>query len=492
MQAEGGSMNKEINSASDSAKSPAADAITEHKDNTINLGLTPSARYEAICKGIENGSFTATEATEILKYFGYDTGVNLIPASSINPEPISWIWNGYLAAGKLHILAGVPGTGKTTIALDFAATISLGRAWPDGSSCIVGNILIWSGEDDPKDTLVPRLIAMGADRNNIHFVGEVKGQDTEPRPFNPATDVPDLLKKANEIGNIKLIIVDPIIHAVTGDSHKNGDVRNSLKPLVELATQLNAAILGITHFTKGTQGKEPLDRVTGSLAFGAVARIVLVTAKDATSSSESRSLLARAKSNIGLFGGGFYYRIVEANLPNFAGIITSKIVWLEEALGSAQELLCQPDDHLNELSTLQEAQEYLTSILTDGAMVAKDVYQTCNNAGFSKSTVNRAKKALGIKPYKVGFGKESVWMWSLLLKIVKETKGTQPETMSIFDKNEHLRTQLQIQHPPIIEGYALKAILDLADPQDYEDLQDIDVLRCFTQDMIRSGKLRNK
>jgi putative DNA primase/helicase len=93
-------------------------------------------------------------------------------ASEIAPEPVSWIWKYWLARGKLHIIGGVPETGKTTIALNFAAAVSSGGTWPDGSRADAGNVLIWTSEDDPADTLVPRLMRMGADLDRIHFIEE--------------------------------------------------------------------------------------------------------------------------------------------------------------------------------------------------------------------------------------------------------------------------------------------------------------------------------
>jgi putative DNA primase/helicase len=196
--------------------------------------------------------------------------VSLIRGDSITPEPVNWIWGGWLAAGKFHVLAGQPGAGKTTLALAFAATITSGGCWPDGSRAEAANVLIWSGEDDPGDTLVPRLRAMGANMSRVYFVGDVRdGVDVDARSFDPARDVLALVRKAETIGDIGLLIVDPVVSAVSGDSHKNAETRRSLQPLVDLATKLHCAVLGISHFTKGTSGREPIERVTGSLAFGA-------------------------------------------------------------------------------------------------------------------------------------------------------------------------------------------------------------------------------
>ena len=96
--------------------------------------------------------------------------VELVLAEAIEPTPIDWLWDGWLAKGKLQVLAGQPGTGKTTLAIALAAITSIGGVWPDGSQATAGNVVIWSGEDDPADTLVPRLIAAGADRSRIYFV----------------------------------------------------------------------------------------------------------------------------------------------------------------------------------------------------------------------------------------------------------------------------------------------------------------------------------
>ena len=228
--------------------------------------------------------------------------VALIRGDTIRPEPITWLWPGYLAAGKVHIVAGAPGTGKTTLALDFAAAVTTGGRWPDGTRAPVGDVLIWSGEDAPTDTLAPRLLAAGADMSRVHFVGDVK-QGGEPIPFDPAAHFPALALAASRLPELRLMIVDPIVSSVLGDSHKNAEVRRGLQPLVTFAERQGCALIGITHYTKGTQGREPLERVTGSLAFGAVARIVLGTAKVREEDGGGR-VLVRVKSNNGPDGGG--------------------------------------------------------------------------------------------------------------------------------------------------------------------------------------------
>jgi RecA-family ATPase len=213
----------------------------------------------AILKSIEAAEPTRDNAPRI----------ELRCGSDIRSVPIRLLWPGWLARGKLHILAGAPGTGKTTVALALAAAVTRGGSWPSGTSAPVGNVLIWSAEDDAADTMMPRLRAAGADASRIFIVGDYS-DGMDKRAFDPAADIDLLEQEAERIGNVVLLIADPVVSAVTGDSHKNTEVRRALQPIVDLASRLDAAVLGITHFSKGGAGKDPAERVTGSIAFGAL------------------------------------------------------------------------------------------------------------------------------------------------------------------------------------------------------------------------------
>lgn len=335
-------------------------------------------------------------------------GVILVNGDDLKPEPISWLWPDWLALGKLHVLAGAPGQGKTTIALSFAATVTTGTTWPDGTRChLAGNILIWSGEDDPADTLLPRLIAAGADRSRIYFVSGTRIEG-EVCPFDPARDMTNLKAAAERIGNIRMLLVDPIASAVVGDSHKNTEVRRALQPLVDLAASMNAALVGITHFSKGGQGMDPAQRVIGSVAFTAVARVVLVAAKVLGDDGEDRRILARGKSNIGPDDGGLTYALeqVEA-LP---GIHASRIVWGVQVQGTARELLAEPSERETE-SPRAGATEFLRARLALGTCPAKTLQDEADDAGISWRTVRRAADKLGVIKRKGGM--DSGWYWSL-------------------------------------------------------------------------------
>lgn len=342
--------------------------------------------------------------------FVREPAVVLVRGSDLTPEPIEWLWPQWLALGKLHVLAGAPGQGKTTIALAFAAAITSGKQWPDGTNCSPGTVLIWSGEDDPADTLLPRLIAAGADRSRVYFVKGARVGD-EVLPFDPARDLVQLTAAAERIGNVRMLIVDPVVSAVAGDSNKSSDVRRALQPLVDLAANLRAAVLGISHFTKGSAGKDPTERVTGSVAFSAVARVVLVAARVKDDKGDDRRIFARSKSNIGPDDGGFEYSLTQVvALP---GIEASRVDWGSALPGTAQELLREAEADSGseeETSALDEACEFLASELRDGPQAAKYLLAEARHAGHAERTLKRAKARLGVESRK----EAGSWQWSAI------------------------------------------------------------------------------
>lgn len=341
--------------------------------------------------------------------------VQLMRASDVRPEQIKWLWPGYLAQGKMHVLAGAPGGGKTTIALRLAAIVSAGGSWPDGSYCNAGNVVIWSGEDDIKDTLVPRLIAAGADTNRIHFVVDVKDAGGV-RSFDPSKDMPALEAAIKRAGGASLMIVDPIVSAVAGDGHKSTDVRRGLQPLVDLAMSERCALFGITHFSKGTSGRDPLERVTGSIAFGALARVVFVAAKEqqgdeAETEAPPRRMFLRCKSNIGDDTGGFEYNLEQQALAGYEGMFASVATFGQAVEGDTRTILTEAETEPSDGDggALAEAKEWLLDLLLDGPRGAKDLQSAARDAGHAQRTVRRAKQALGVQARKSGL--KGGWEW---------------------------------------------------------------------------------
>jgi hypothetical protein len=336
-------------------------------------------------------------------------GLQIIGGEDVVMEAISWLWQDWIAAGVFHVLAGTPGCGKTTVALAWAATITSGGRWPDGTRADVGNVLIWSGEDGIGDTLAPRLKAMGANMGRVKFVGPVLDAEHK-RAFDPAVDMDALLLRAAEIGDVRFLLLDPIVQAVSGDDHKNGTVRRSLAPVVEFCQAIGCAVVGISHFSKGTQGREPVDRVTGSLAFAALPRVVVIAGMNRDGEGSDRQIIAKAKCNIGPRDGGFVYSLEQ--IPLTETIAASAVRWGESLTGNARDLLASGEADPEEASAAVEAADWLREALANGPIRARQGEKDAKELGFALTTVRRARKALGIGSRRVdGLGDKGFWLW---------------------------------------------------------------------------------
>ena len=174
--------------------------------------------------------------------------------------------------------------------------------------------------------------------------------------------------------DVRLIVIDHVVSVISGDSHKNAEVRRGLQPLVDLAGELRCVLLGVTHFSKGTSGRDPVERITGSLAFGALARMVWVAAKqDADSDRPERRVLLRAKSNIGPDGGGFAYELRQEPLPDFPDIEASRVIWGEAIDATAREVLADAEAQGEDAQERRDAFSWLRELLSSGELSVREV-----------------------------------------------------------------------------------------------------------------------
>ena len=323
---------------------------------------------------------------------------NVIIACSadIKPEPIDWLWKNWLARGKLHLLAGAPGQGKTTLAMGIAATLSAGGLWPDKTRAPEGSVLIWSGEDDPADTLVPRLMACGAQRTRVFFIKGMQ-EAGQAVAFDPAKHLPCLKEQIERIGNVSLLIIDPIVSAIGGgaDSHKNTETRRALQPLVDLASATGIAILGLTHFSKGGDSLEPALRVIGSVAFTALARVVWAAGKTKNDKNEDIRALALAKSNIGPDENGFQYDFRQTEISD--RVTASALVWGELLKGTAREIFKRANEEEKAPSpTVVNAAEFLQAYLSSDEWThSQEVVKAAAKENISYAALNRARIHIG-------------------------------------------------------------------------------------------------
>ncbi|GMV27145.1 MAG: hypothetical protein AMXMBFR58_31760 [Phycisphaerae bacterium] len=337
--------------------------------------------------------------------------------ADVEPTAIRWLWPGRIALGKITMLAGHPGLGKSFLTCDLAARVSAGLPWPDvGDPCPQGQVLILNGEDDPSDTIRPRLDAAGADVSKVHFIDGVDTtREGEIDPFELARDTRLLRDHIEATPDVRLLVIDPV-SAYIGqvDDHRNSEVRGLLRPLAELAHETGVAIVLVTHLNKGVG--EAINRVIGSIAWAAAARAAWAVIRDPD--DDKRRLLLCLKNNIGLESLGMAYRIAsppgEGMLAVLSGV--GRIEWESEPLSvRADDVLGAPrgEGVLDPAPARAEAAGFLRELLKNGPVGSEQIKVEAKAAGVKWASVRRAKEAIGIVARKIGFGEKAGWCWVL-------------------------------------------------------------------------------
>jgi putative DNA primase/helicase len=325
--------------------------------------------------------------------------------NEVEAEEVEWYWEPKIAAKKVTLLAGDPGLGKSFIALYKAAVISTGGKWIDGGTAPAGDTLLLSLEDDPADTIRPRLDALGADCSKIHLLTgvrkRVKGKMVE-QMFDLNLDVPALDQALQQRPSVRLVIIDPI-SAYLGkgglggsNSHNNAEMRALLAPLSGLATKYHVAILAITHLNKAPA--QVLYRVMGSLAFVALARATWFVVKDPN--NPRRRLLMPSKNNIAADNGpGLAYRIQEDDQGR------ATIAWEPEPVTQSLEdvlVVAKKDSaKVTEAKTfihayLADGQQHLSAEIKDAALADGIAQRTYERAQADEIKAQRVELIIGV------------------------------------------------------------------------------------------------
>lgn len=328
-----------------------------------------------------------------------------------DPEPLRPMFGGRLLQGKIAAIAGNAGIGKSYLTAVLATHVS--RGWPlpgDDSPTGPADVLIASYEDDPGDTLRPRLDALGADVNRVHVIeGAYDGESSTVQPFG--TDhIPHLSQQLNGLPEAKLLIIDPVSAWVGDiDEHRNNEVRNAVEGLRNLVASRDLAAVIVTHLRKAG-ADNALHRISGSGAYGQLVRSVVLAATDPDSDDESCAL-AHIKHNLTGRAPTLGYR-VDAN----------GFHWLGERDDIDGERLVGHDRD-DERSARSEAEEFLLGELDNGARPAKEIQAEARQVGIAEQTLKRAKRKLGVRSDKDGM--EGGWRWSLPEGGQKGAKGTE-------------------------------------------------------------------
>jgi putative DNA primase/helicase len=347
-------------------------------------------------------------------------------ASDLQLEKLEWVWQGRIPVGKLVLIGGPPGLGKSQLTTFMSAVVSNGGDWPCGEgSAKVGNVIFMSAEDGIEDTTLPRLMAAGANLDAVYIVASAtKSDGTGRKTFSLKTDVGLLEAKAKEIGNVRLIVIDPI-SAYMGGSDGNGNVetREVLEPLAEMANQLHIAVVAVTHLNKGGGGgsQNALNRFAGSIAFVAAARAAFAVIEDPE--QEGRRLLLQVKNNLGPPCKGLAFRMEQRLVSD--GIVSSNVTFdgehvshsVDEALTASEN----PRGDGSQTSSKMDVTEFLTEILADGPVDVPEVERRARLAGLLGETkrirenkaFRAARKDLGVQFKHEGFGTGSRYVLSL-------------------------------------------------------------------------------
>ena len=334
---------------------------------------------------------------------------DIVWMTDIKPENPEWLWEGWLCKKAFELLAGAPSAGKTNIALDFAAILSTGGTWPDGTRAERQKSLIFTNEDDHSMTILPRLMKRGADLSMIGVINKITLADGSQEYFNPGKHMPIVAEQIKRAGNVGLVIIDPIGWAVTGDHNKNEDVRRGLEPVLRMIEHTGCSVLGITHFGKNKQGVNPNERILGSTAFTAVSRIVLTAVTETDEHGSTVRTLAKSKANITSDEGGYRYSL---HVGPVAGIkSTVSVEWGAFVTGKASDIINDAEQSVEERSQGSEAREFLLSLLEDGARDSKSVMSEARRQGISRRSLDSAKRALKVLIKKHGF--RGGWEWQL-------------------------------------------------------------------------------
>lgn len=340
-------------------------------------------------------------------------------ASETKPEPIDWLWKGWLARGMFQILGGHGGTGKSTLAgATMASVITTGGRWPDGTQCSQpGDVVIWSSEDHWANTLVPRFLAADGDPRRFFNCGEVGGSDGKARPFDPARDLELLSDLFEQLPNPALFILDPVILISQRKAGDTAMIRGDMAPLVHLLQIHLVAGIGITHFSKGTAETPLAERFTGSHAWAAQARLCHATVSN--EETGRARLIRQVKGNICKQGGefgGFDYSIEDCVIAE--GIETSRTVWGENCAGPAQRLYDEiagtsggrPSQRSASKQDLAE-DFILQQVPNPGdSMLAVELEERARRDGISEGTYKNARGGLKNRGLIKAHNPEGVWI----------------------------------------------------------------------------------
>lgn len=341
------------------------------------------------------------------------TVFNLVQASTVKSKRTKWLVENMIPWNGLTLLGGREGVGKSTVACAWVAAATLGNL--DNKEPL--NVLYLHTEDSREATIVPRLRAADADLERVFFLDiqleYAKDDSDEKEIIDRQLTLPadfTLLRKVIEENEISLIVLDAAKSAMSStiDGNKDESVRRMLDPMNRIADELGCVFLALVHFGK-RESADTGKLITGSIAWSQVARSVIAVAKD----EEGKLLVATTKHNLAPQDVTLEAHIESADvLIERETVPIGRIVWDGQSDRRLSDLLVPDNDEDNDRSELElVVLGYLEA--EGGSALARDVLKYARDAGLSESTVKKARKRLGIKTRREGFGRGSKVLWSI-------------------------------------------------------------------------------
>lgn len=362
---------------------------------------------------------------------------NVIWFSDIEPVEIAWLWPARIPAGRITLLVGLPGKGKSLATIDAAARVSTGMDWPDGTECPQGSAILITAEDNPNDTIRPRLDAAGADVNRVGLLSMIKRRGAEGRPVETPFTLADVFELENELSRLpdcKLIVIDPIGSFLGSktDAHRDNEVRAVLGPVASLAEKYGAAVVVVAHRRKGL-GTLADDLALGSRAFTGLARAVWHVTPDPR--NKDRRLLLPGKNNLAKESNGLAFTI--SGDPPSLNWETEPVEMNADECLAAESKAAKPGP---KAEAREHAVEWLRSALASSSRPAKELFEEAyESAAISKATLNRARKELGIKAFRHEI--PGPWHW----RLPDNAQEPKPEHLEQLVENLKSKVQPDVQ-----------------------------------------------
>jgi hypothetical protein len=316
---------------------------------------------------------------------------------------VSWLWEPYLARGKLSVIDGDPGTGKSFVTIDLAARISSGTALPCGGPVSEpASVLLLSAEDDARDTICPRLLAANSNPAQVGIFA-APGLEMDRLPQFPQ-DL-DALEEAIRITRAVLVVIDPLMAFLPSAVYANSDqsIRTALSPLAALAAGSGACILLVRHLRK-SGGANAIYRGTGSIGIMGAVRTGLMIARH-PEEPELR-VMTICKTNIGPPGCSLGYRLARNGTTG-----QTTLEWTGRLDITADDLFGAGVPVRAISQTRKRAIEWLKGFLANGKRRAKEVEDAAVAAGITLRTLERIKSMAGVESRIVRKKGQSEWWW---------------------------------------------------------------------------------